>query len=330
MSRLRSRLTALTCAAAAVLSGLRASPAPRPEAPHLPPAGARPPPLPRPGSSCSSPTPSPAASAIATFDTVPTAEQVDALVEPRARRPADEAAAAGHRRWHGCRAQRRGRCRCGPRRLPERDAVVRRHRLVGRHVDHAQGRCRTAREGSHRQGRDRRHRRLRLRRDPSRPHGPDRPQRHACERRVRQPGSERAEHPRRTGRPVPATSNSDIGSGHGTHVAGIVAADGTSGSKFLGVAPDAKLACFGIGAVITTTAVVTAYDYMLRQPEHAGHRRHQQLVGQHLPPVRPEGPGQRRDQGGHGQGCRRRVLGRQLGLRERRVDASARSTRHRG
>ena len=69
---------------------------------------------------------------------------------------------------------------------------------------------------------------------------------------------------------VPGYANSDIGSGHGTHVAGIVAADGTSGKDFLGVAPDAKLACFGIGAVITTTAVVTAYDYMLRQPKLLG------------------------------------------------------------
>ena len=33
-----------------------------------------------------------------------------------------------------------------------------------------------------------------------------------------------------------------------------------------GVAPDAELACFAIGAVITTTAVVTAFDYILDQP----------------------------------------------------------------
>ena len=65
-------------------------------------------------------------------------------------------------------------------------------------------------------------------------------------------------------------SNTDLGSGHGTHVAGIIAADGTSGKDFLGVAPDAKLACFGIGAVITTTAVVTGFDYILRQPKNLG------------------------------------------------------------
>ena len=69
-------------------------------------------------------------------------------------------------------------------------------------------------------------------------------------------------------------SNTDLGSGHGTHVAGIVAADSSSvedGSRF-GVAPKATLAP-AIGAVIFTTAVVTAYDHMLDQPEHVGHRR---------------------------------------------------------
>jgi serine protease AprX len=67
-------------------------------------------------------------------------------------------------------------------------------------------------------------------------------------------------------------SNTDLGSGHGTHVAGIVAADSSSvtdGSRY-GVAPDADLACFAIGAVLFTTAVVTAYDYMLDQPDLLG------------------------------------------------------------
>ena len=67
-------------------------------------------------------------------------------------------------------------------------------------------------------------------------------------------------------------SNSDIGGGHGTHVAGIIAADSSSatdGSRF-GAAPDANLACFSIGEALFTTAVVTAYDYILSDPDMFG------------------------------------------------------------
>jgi serine protease AprX len=63
--------------------------------------------------------------------------------------------------------------------------------------------------------------------------------------------------------------NTDLGSGHGTHVAGIIAADSSSvadGSRY-GVAPDASLVCYSIGEVLFTTAVVTAYDHMLDQPD---------------------------------------------------------------
>jgi serine protease AprX len=62
--------------------------------------------------------------------------------------------------------------------------------------------------------------------------------------------------------------NSDIGGGHGTHVAGIIAADSTTaldGSRF-GVAPDAELVCYSIGEILFTSAVVTAYDHLLDQP----------------------------------------------------------------
>ncbi len=66
--------------------------------------------------------------------------------------------------------------------------------------------------------------------------------------------------------------NSDLGSGHGTHVAGIIAADGHTSPDHIGVAPDANLVCYSVGEVIFTTAVVTAYDHLLDQPNLWGVR----------------------------------------------------------
>jgi serine protease AprX len=59
--------------------------------------------------------------------------------------------------------------------------------------------------------------------------------------------------------------NTDLGSGHGTHVAGIIAADGHTSPDHIGVAPDANLVCYSIGEILFTTAVVTAYDHLLDQ-----------------------------------------------------------------
>jgi serine protease AprX len=66
--------------------------------------------------------------------------------------------------------------------------------------------------------------------------------------------------------------NTDLGSGHGTHVAGIIAADGHTSPDHIGVAPDANLVCYSIGEVLFTTAVVTAYDHLLDQPDLWGVR----------------------------------------------------------
>ncbi|MGQ0833326.1 MAG: S8 family serine peptidase, partial [Gammaproteobacteria bacterium] len=59
-------------------------------------------------------------------------------------------------------------------------------------------------------------------------------------------------------------ANTDIGSGHGTHVAGIVGATGArSGGLYEGVAPGADLIGYGSGAVIFILDSLGGFDYAL-------------------------------------------------------------------
>ncbi|MGH9177659.1 MAG: S8 family serine peptidase [Acidimicrobiales bacterium] len=58
-------------------------------------------------------------------------------------------------------------------------------------------------------------------------------------------------------------NNSDTTSGHGTHVAGIVAADATTGPSQVGVAPDANLIGYGTGDLISIFTVLAAFDDIL-------------------------------------------------------------------
>jgi serine protease AprX len=57
--------------------------------------------------------------------------------------------------------------------------------------------------------------------------------------------------------------NSDSASGHGTHCAGIAAADGTGDPKLVGVAPGANLLGYSTGEAVFITAVVGAFDDIL-------------------------------------------------------------------
>ena len=59
-------------------------------------------------------------------------------------------------------------------------------------------------------------------------------------------------------------NNSDTSSGHGTHVAGIIAGDNTDG-QVLGVAPGANLVGYGTGEAIFVFNVLTAFDDIISQ-----------------------------------------------------------------
>jgi len=62
-------------------------------------------------------------------------------------------------------------------------------------------------------------------------------------------------------------NDSDLGSGHGTHVAGIIAAEGTDTPAIKGMAPGADLIGLSIGEVLFTTAVISGFDEILAHPE---------------------------------------------------------------
>ncbi len=66
-------------------------------------------------------------------------------------------------------------------------------------------------------------------------------------------------------------NNSDLG-GHGTHVAGIVAADGHTSPEQTGVAPDAELIGYSTGEVLYIFSVVAAFDHILENREEWGIR----------------------------------------------------------
>jgi serine protease AprX len=67
--------------------------------------------------------------------------------------------------------------------------------------------------------------------------------------------------------------NTDLGSGHGTHVAGIIGATGEkSGGKYEGVAPGADLIGYGSGAAIFILDILGGFDYAVSNYHRLGIR----------------------------------------------------------
>ncbi|MGP4082297.1 S8 family serine peptidase [Pseudalkalibacillus sp. R45] len=65
--------------------------------------------------------------------------------------------------------------------------------------------------------------------------------------------------------------NTDTSSGHGTHVAGTIAGNGTSSDGlYTGVAPDAKLVGLGTGEAISVLWALEAFDYVLENQDEYG------------------------------------------------------------
>src|SRR5581483_6696674 len=73
--------------------------------------------------------------------------------------------------------------------------------------------------------------------------------------------------------PVEGFPNTDFGGSHGSHVAGIVAGDGTlSSGRYVGVAPGASLIGYGSGAVLLVLDTLGGFDYALQVLEdHPGY-----------------------------------------------------------
>lgn len=67
-------------------------------------------------------------------------------------------------------------------------------------------------------------------------------------------------------------NNSDTSSGHGTHVAGIVAADAHTSPDQIGVAPDANLIGYGAGDLLHIFTVLAAFDDILEHKDEWGIR----------------------------------------------------------
>ena len=208
----------------------------------------------------------PTGRAIATFDTVPTPLDVSALEGARADRPADGARC----RWRSSPARsprcgRRSRPGVAQRRLPRRAAPAARHRVDrrdgrGRHRGRKGLTGKGVTVGVVDSGCDATH--------------PDLAD-HVVHNvtllsaeyvnvaaglleHARRAQSTRA----RTATPTSAAATAPTSPASSPPTP----PPSTDGSRY-GVAPDATLVCFAIGEVLFTTAVVTAYDYMLDQPD---------------------------------------------------------------